>query len=61
MASLFCSSTSSHVSPHPVQSLSIDNDRATLPPNKAIKVGAEAPTNEEAKGMDVNIPNVKEE
>ena len=61
MAFLFCPGISSNVSLHLEYSLAIDDEEATLSSNEAAKVGAKALTYEEAKGMDVDIPNAKEE
>ena len=41
--------------------VSVQTERPVLPPNKAVKVGGEAPTHEESQGKDVDIPSAMEE
>ena len=54
VVSLFYLAICSKVSPHHVNSPSLDNKAVTFS-NEAPEVGLEAPTNEEAEGLDVNI------
>ena len=59
VASLFCPRVCSEVSARPMQLPSLDNE-AMLPSNEASKVGPKAPSNEEAKMMNVDTSTMEE-
>ena len=44
-----------------MEPISIQTERPVFPPNEAVKVGGDAPTNKESQGMDVDTPSAMEE